>query len=426
MKKWFVLLLALLMLPSFALGEEDPYGGFFAESSAPVFRDGCVWIKNGAGLYGLLDKSGEWLIEPAYEDARYLGEGVSSVSQVEAGSIMLVDRSGNKLFDGELEALYDFSDGLLLAEGDGLPSRWAYLNAKGEIVIECDPSMQYYPFSNRRAMVCSEEGLYGFINTKGELVIPCKYERACEFSGKRAVVSEDGVLWGVIDQTGAVQGAFKWHLYQEMFEVYEDWAAPYYQNGYLLVCDDEGRVTFLNQKGDEIGSYWADARPFSEGFAAVGKDFYNWGYIDTRGKLVIPCKYEEVGPFHQGRAAAYYDGWGVINEKGVTVTEFLLDEVGIFTEGYAPVSKFGWAYINRAGHLPQEYPWNRAGNFVEGLAPVENESGLLGYIAPNGEEIVKCVWDEIGPFSDGLAWVSGEDGRGFVNTHGRMVISLDD
>ena len=63
---------------------------------------------------------------------------------------------------------------------------------------------------------------------------------------------------------------------------------------------------------------------------------------------------------------------------------------------------------------------------MEGLVSVETMEGFLDYIAPNGEEIVKCIWNEIGPFSGELAWVSGKEGRGFVNTHGRLVISLDD
>lgn len=60
---------------------------------------------------------------------------------------------------------------------------------------------------------------------------------------------------------------------------------------------------------------------YSEGYAAVRKGEL-WGYIDTWGREVIPCKYYGAHPFHEGLASvklSYGDGWAFIDTLGQVV-----------------------------------------------------------------------------------------------------------
>lgn len=73
---------------------------------------------------------------------------------------------------------------------------------------------------------------------------------------------------------------------------------------------------FINavQKYDELSLY-------SEGYAAVRKGEL-WGYIDTWGREVIPCKYSRAHPFHEGLASVELpdrDGWAFIDTLGQVV-----------------------------------------------------------------------------------------------------------
>ena len=66
-----------------------------------------------------------------------------------------------------------------------------------------------------------------------------------------------------------------------------------------------------------------DAESFSEGLAAVRKgdwfDWVNWkwGFIDKKGKQVIPFKYNYVQPFYNGKTKVELDGRnGYIDKNG--------------------------------------------------------------------------------------------------------------
>ena len=105
-----------------------------------------------------------------------------------------------------------------------------------------------------------EGGLWGYKNAKGDVVIQPQFLRALDFLQGQyafAAVEQGGaLLYGLVSRSGV-------------------WAAE---------------------------PQWNEVRPYSEGLAAVCQD-EKWGYIDTAGKIVIPCAYRETGDFANGRAA---------------------------------------------------------------------------------------------------------------------------
>lgn len=77
-----------------------------------------------------------------------------------------------------------------------------------------------------------------------------------------------------------------------------------------------------------------------------------WGYIDENAKVVIPCRFAEVGPFHEGYAAARADTFfGYIDTTGRWVIRPQYDYGTAFSEGWAKVyrSETRTALINRQG-----------------------------------------------------------------------------
>lgn len=58
---------------------------------------------------------------------------------------------------------------------------------------------------------------------------------------------------------------------------------------------------------------------FHEGLAGVCRDG-KWGFIDTSGREVVPCKYDAVNDFHEGLALVKLDGkFGYIDKTGCEV-----------------------------------------------------------------------------------------------------------
>ena len=64
---------------------------------------------------------------------------------------------------------------------------------------------------------------------------------------------------------------------------------------------------------------YESAYHFAEGLAPIMKDG-KWGFINTRGEVVIPFRFEIASFFENGRAEVYLDGKAhKINTKGQCV-----------------------------------------------------------------------------------------------------------
>ena len=122
------------------------------------------------------------------------------------------------------------------------------------------------------------------------------------------------------------------------------------------------------QKYDALG-------PFSEGLAAACKNG-KWGYINTKGEEVIPCRYDDnqnyegksASPFHEGLAAVCKgDKWGYINRQGEEVIPVNLEVclAGGFSNGRAVLDEDFTHFIvidtagNRIFRGIQHEPWSR-------------------------------------------------------------------
>ncbi|RKX76422.1 MAG: hypothetical protein DRP49_03355, partial [Spirochaetes bacterium] len=138
-------------------------------------------------------------------------------------------------------------------------------------------------------------------------------------------------------------------------------------------------VGFVNSKGKSvIPSVYQDAEDFSEGLALVVIDGKG-GWIDRRGQLVIPADFPIAAKFHQGRAMA------VAEEEGSA------------------------GYLDSRGNWAIEPQWLKAGDFSQGLAAVEDAEGAA-YINRKGREAFRHEYDFSGPFSQGRALVV-KDGK---------------
>ena len=161
---------------------------------------------------------------------------------------------------------------------------------------------------------------------------------------------------------------------------------------------------------------------FTEGLSPVGEHEL-FGYVNTKGKLVIPCEYATAEPFSEGLAAVG-DGekYGFVNDKGSMIIPLSYDSAYCFSEGLAAVKQDRkWGYIDKAGHkvIPCEY--DVAFRFVEGLAAVK-QNGKWGYIDKTGRRVVPCEYDFAYPFVDGLAVVQKGQKFGYVDKVGKLVI----
>jgi len=174
------------------------------------------------------------------------------------------------------------------------------------------------------------------------------------------------------------------------------------------------------------------ARTFSEDLAAVlVKD--RLGYIDLKGKFVIPPQFDATPTglfrksayeFHEGLAAVETKGrWGYVDKSGNLLIPAWFDSAARFSEGLARVEvDHQYGYISRDGQfaIPLQFE-SAALTFSEGLAAVEIDQ-RYGYIDKTGKVVIPPTFDSAERFCEGLARVTMDHKYGFINKRGQFSI----
>lgn len=233
------------------------------------------------GIFGYINREGEWVMPPQFKQAYPFSEGLAHVD-VNVGDDPAFGPTGAAVFayitpDGSagIDRLFDgaqrFSDGLAAVEDNFL---WGYIDREGEFLIDPDYHVAT-PFSDGRAAVSSSSMSEDWfhIDESGEPITDRTWEVARPFSEGLAAVAEYDrgsreTTWHYIDREGEI--VFGGYLFAE----------SWYQG--------LGRVVF---RGDQPGGYLArGSEPsFGGGFWDDRVEFYpdyEWVWIDETGEPV--------------------------------------------------------------------------------------------------------------------------------------------
>ena len=118
--------------------------------------------------------------------------------------------------------------------------------------------------------------------------------------------------------------------------------------------------------------------------------------INSKGEVVLPFDYDNLGPFKNGLIPAQVGGyWGYIDEKRKQAISFTFENALPFSiEGVAAVKLKEWDFINRERKIviPAQYkitaslfsPQARDKGFNDGLVRVKYNK-KWGYLDVNGD-----------------------------------------
>ena len=137
---------------------------------------------------------------------------------------------------------------------------------------------------------------------------------------------------------------------------------------------------------------------FHEGFAAVANKDGKWGYINSKGEEVIPCKYESAFEFSEGLACVYVS-------KDNQSVEFIDENGNVVIKGY-----FGYGYYAPLG-------------FVNGKCFVfdKNENEL--WIDKEGKKVDEPQIIDEDYESDGTVKFEIDDKVGVKDSLGNVLVS---
>lgn len=159
-----------------------------------------------------------------------------------------------------------------------------------------------------------------------------------------------------------------------------------------------------------------------------------WGYADGMGNFIIKPQFDDAGSFSECLAAVRLNNkWGFIDTSGNIVAKPDYERVHEFHEGTAAVSagnKFG--YIDNTGKLViklqylSDYDFlTRLSDFNSGRAIVKLDNNKYRLIDKTGKSVLKNYLTSARPFSEGLAAVTIDGRRAYIDTSGKTAIRLE-
>lgn len=317
---------------------------------------------------------------------------------------------------------YSFNEGLCKVD-------LGYIDESGKLVIDRlqEVSPNYTPY-NYYSVGSFSEGLarvsknqkYGYINISGKEVIPCIYDYAFDFSEGLALVKEDG-KFGYIDTKGNIVIDFQYEdplIRMRSFIFKSD--VGLFKDGVSCVKKND-KYGYIDKKGNVIIDFkFNSASAFYDGLA-----YTDTGYIDKTGNVVINSDEYSVifRDFSDGLACVKKnEKYGFIDTKGNVVIDFQYDKAFDFSEGLACVSKNDkYGYIDKKGNVIIDFQFSDAHRFSDGLA-YARKNNKYGYINKEGKVIIDFQFDDAFDFSEELALVKKDNKYQFINKNGKTVI----
>lgn len=275
-------------------------------TNTSLYYNDIATVQERDGLWGFVNRKGEFRLPAVYEKATVFSEGMAWVIKKGNMPSAINEKGDVKISLRETTDVRVFHEGhaAFCANKKHLPL-WGFLDKNGNETIKA----QYRNVKDFRlglaAVQENVDGLWGYINLKGDLIIPHQYQEAYSFHDKgTALVKSDG-KYLVIDRNGAVlqELAYTKATPDDM------WTCVKSEQGWGW-CNDKGEVAIMPQ--------FEDIRPFGKADLAPVKIRGKWGYTDRNGKIAIKRQFTEAYPFIEGRAAVKVGiMWGFINENGV-------------------------------------------------------------------------------------------------------------
>lgn len=417
-----------------------------------TIQDTWFAVRGDNGLYGYIDRQGEWMIAPRYVFAdTYFTADYIRVGMDEpfgAGKRQgVIDRQGNWILPPKYE-LYPMDymgesgnpgEGLLTVTPSDGPSNspQGYFDLETGFFsgLKWHGIFPRYTDSPLIAVFPDQEGYAGYVNRwTGELVLPPLYASVDPRLFHQGVVLTAYEDWDqyencysdffLMDETGTVI-PFPDGIVGEEGDV---------SCGRVSICDEAGLIGFADLQGNVvIQPQFAFAFEFAEDRAEVEFPEGDSGIIDLDGNILARGFTRIRGWFQNGIITAEKDGesacYGLDGQRIEALpanTMAVNDDLYWIPDGGSEYSRI-WCLSDRDGHVLSEpcrltyHAEEYHDFFEEGLQPVGNEEEKWGYMNVQGEMSIDFIYDRTEPFRYGLALVE-KDGKLMYIDHSGAVV----
>lgn len=337
MKRWIIIIfMLLLLLTAFAAGEEiypaedEKSGkwGYTDESGQWIIPASFAWAERFRGEYahvtmisdsadpdkagkyteygGIINRRGEFVLPAEYNVDTGWEDGMSGYGSWENGYYVVRTGSENNPEDGP-EGFFDIRSGFF--SGLKYEYVWPAWGDEGDLI----------PIAEER-----EDELYlGYADrTTGEMVLPCEYYLDWTEGAVTTFPEGIGVVWKLVKTDEGENKAIPVMMNRDGEEISLpegitacEWSSM--SDGLIVVCDQDEMYGYADREGNiVIAPQYTDAYDFSDGEALVERPNDGWALINTRGEILREEGDEEF-PVLLSETEAGKPCYAVHNEQGL-------------------------------------------------------------------------------------------------------------
>lgn len=241
--------------------------------------DGLAAVQDKrTGLWGFIDETGRYQIEPAFERAGCFSNGFAAVIAAGEELWCLIDANGKRQGSGRFQKLGLCSEeGLAAAklpDGDG----WVFADADGNALFDVAfRRVQRFSEGLAACVLDDEAGLWGYIDAEGNQVIAPRFAAAYPFADGLAPAQDVATkLWGLINVAGEWAGAAGVPRFLSMGEKTGELFGAHGSPNYDYDVESKAWEQYLDEGNDDI--------KFAYGYIDAAE---NWVFKPSFGDTLI-------------------------------------------------------------------------------------------------------------------------------------------
>jgi hypothetical protein len=406
------------------------------------------WIRiTIAGKMGFIDErfQSRWI--PTYD---FIGPATGNIIPAKKGKKWgLLNREQREVLPFEFDSLCVAGNVVRAARKTSGKITWSLYDTVG--VKKTGKDYDRLENSTGKFFPAMSRGYWGIVDRYGKETVACVYDSLLQikdglvsvrFKQQYGIVTTDD-QWRVMPQPFGITLMDADHYIEKQDSIFflKDFTGNsiYFTTNPITVFSDhllerlpDGLEKEINLQGQLIKRQEPIALPSlteltfreSEGLVGIKRDG-KFGFVDSRGRLRIANRYDNIGEFHDGLAPVSLLGkWGFINQHDQIVIQPNFDTTGNFDEGVSLVSRKGkYGLIDKDGNTLLDLRYDSIQKLSNGNFVIIQQS-MKGLTDNRGRVLIEPRFDTIKPVDENLVIVARGGMFGVLTREGLSVFPL--
>lgn len=308
-----------------------------------------------AGKWGYENLDGQIVIPASFEDAGDFHEGLAIVKS--DGKYGVINKSGNYIFECIYDSIGSFTDYTALAR-IGKTNYYLYSDGKSRALPQ---DLTFYSYHSGIAKVGKKvkgKLKYGYINKKGYFIMEPVFDAATDFYGNTAFVMFKGRSYSINKKGKKSRLNFPLNPANETYFLPEGNGFIEQGGRYIFVKFHDGEYSIQPTRYDMISE-------FCEAKSLVRTENGKLMYVNTFGNVIfeLPNECTAAGNFSEGKAWVCYNGkYGFVDTRGELIIDTIFSYTSDFKDGMAYVAYNGRNGLITMAKKNETYPDMRIEN----------------------------------------------------------------